>query len=160
MTEFTIGENTFRAKPFDADVHIGLMLKLAPVFTALGSAAPEIMAVLAKRGGGEGGAASIGTDALGQLGSAVMPVSREIAALDRTGDAKSVIDACLDATEQLADGKWFKVRTPGGAISNRDNAGYAAKLQITFAVLKANFGSMVAGFGVDVDAIFGTVSGA
>lgn len=159
MTEFIIGENTFRAKPFDADVHIGLMLKLAPVFTALASAAPDIMAALAERGGSEGGAPGVGTDALGRLGSAVMPVSREIAALDRTGDAKSVIDASLDATEQLADGKWFKVRAPGGVISNRDNAGYAAKLQITFAVLKANFGPMVAGFGVDVDAIFGTVSG-
>lgn len=153
MAEFQIGEARYRANPFDADVHIALMLKLAPTFTALMGVAAQAASLQADKLGGDAPELI-----LHRMSELAMPVSRELAALSDAAQ-KEIINACLEAAEQLVEDRWFRVRSPSGVISNKDNTGFSRKLQITLAVLRQNFGDMLRSMGVDLDILLGSVGG-
>lgn len=153
MTGFSIDGRQYRARPFDADVHISLMLKLGPLFTSMAAVMPDVLA--ARQRNSEPDQPFDPIAMMAALGFAVGPVAERLAALDRQGDTRPIIDACLQAADQDAEDKWHQVMTKSGTISNRDNASYAAKLQITMGVLRINFGPMLRGRGIDLDILMG-----
>lgn len=153
MTPFTIDDRQYRARPFDADVHISLMLRLSPLFASMIAAAPSLLA--ARQRHEEADQPTDTVARLADLSAAAGPVAERLAALDRNGDAKGIIDACLQAADQMVDGKGHPVMTKAGVISNRDNGTYVMKLKITMNVVRINFDGTLKGMGLDIDALMG-----
>ena len=150
MTLFDIDGRSYRARPFDADVHVSLMLRLSPVFAALAASGPSLLAARRRHAASE---TPDPLDLLSDLASASSQAAEKLASLDRTGDAALVIASCLQAADQRAEDKWHPVMTKAGSISNRDNATYIAKLKITLQVIRVNFNDMLLGMGIDMDAL-------
>ena len=150
MNTFSIDGRQYRVRPFEPDDHIMLMLKLAPMFTALLAVAPEVASIREANDG------KLSPLVLGQMGGPMLPVARELAALDRQGDARIIIDTCMMAADQIAeDGKAYPVRSKAGSISNMLNKAYHVKLKITANVVRINFADMLSGMGLDVEGMMG-----
>lgn len=154
MTPFDIDDRQYRARPFDADVHISLLLRLAPVFTSLLVAGPDMLGAKQRQSAVEV------KDGLVFLSDLLKPntgTAEALAALDRNGDAKLIIAECMKAADQIVDGKPYPVMTKAGVVSNQiANGDWMTKLRITIAVVRINFGAHLKNIGVDIDGFLGT----
>lgn len=158
MTPFEIDGRPYRARPFHADVHLSLLLRLAPVFTSLLVAGPDMLGAKQRQAAAEVGSET-GLVFLSDLLRPNTGTAEALAALDRSGDAKLVIAESMKAADQYveAENKWFAVMTAGGTISNQvANGDWLTKLRITIAVLRINFGAHLKTIGVDIDGFLGS----
>jgi hypothetical protein len=156
MTPFEIDGRQYRARPFDSDVHIELLLRLSPVFAALAASGPSLLGARQRHKAAE---QPDPLNLLADLAAASNATADRLAALDRSGDAKVVISACLQSADQIVDGKPHPVMTRAGSISNMvDNGTWIAKLKITLRVVFINFGPLLTNMGVDVKDLMGDTS--
>lgn len=162
MAEFTIDGVLYTSGLLDGSVQMKLAKRLTPIFTAIIGQASAIQAASAANesdtkaiedagsGLAEDAVAAIRKGMSDRMATAVMPISRELAALSDEAE-DFIVNACLSVTQwREPTGRPFPVRDADGTIGHMRNRSLAVRLRVTMNVLADNFSEMFAGFGVDI----------
>lgn len=152
MADFEIDGVAYKSRLIDGETQFSMFLRLLPVFTAVGQVIERVNGVTRDAEDQPVQGEPNQVSSFEQLAEAVMPVSRELAAL-KPADEKFIINACLDVTEwRDPSGHWFPVRS-NGRIGHSKNDRFVTRLHIAWAVVGENFAEMFAGFGVDLQGL-------